>query len=287
MSFAHTGLHVLRGRAPGTFCSFRCGTVRDRFTQIDMLHLDVSWRGENVLVDAGSYLYSGPEAWLRHFTGGESHNTVTVDGRDQMVHHRRFKVLYPTRARLLRFEDAGAFAVVEGEHDGFRRHPGGCVHRRAVLFAKDDLWVVADRIAGAGRHAARLHWLGGAYPHSYSPASGALALETPAGRLTVTVLALDGRPLAGDVVAGGERPPRGWLSRCYGARIAVPSLVVTRVGAAPLELVSVIAAGFPRIQLDGTGQWRIEAGASRVAFRVREGRFEEVSAGQTSAGDPG
>ena len=32
--------------------------------------------------------------------------------------------------------------MVSGEHYGYRRHPGGCVHRRSVLFLKDDTWVV-------------------------------------------------------------------------------------------------------------------------------------------------
>lgn len=276
VSFPASGFQVLRGRAPGTFAAFRCGTLRHRFAQIDMLHVDVFWRGENVLVDGGTYLYNGPPKWNAHFTGGASHNTVTVDGRDQMVHHRRFKLLYWTRARLLRFEDSGAHAVAEGEHDGFRRHPGGCVHRRAVLHAKDDVWVVLDRISGTGSHTARLHWLAGPYAHRYEPGAGRLALDTPAGEFTVTVLAADGTPLEGDVVRGAEHPPRGWWSRYYGEKVATPSLAVIRAGDAPIELVSVLAAGAPAIRVEAD-RWQVESGSCRVRFRIREGRFAEIS----------
>lgn len=285
-SFPRSGFHVLRSGAPGTFACFRCGTLRERFTQIDMLHLDVHWRGENVLADGGTWLYSGPPGWLRHFTGGASHNTVTVDGHDQMVHHRRFKLLYPTRARLLRFEAGEAFGVVEGEHDGFRRHPGGCVHRRAVLVVGDGLCAVVDRVSGRGRHAVRLHWLAGPYRHRYDPGAGRLELDTPAGPYTVTVLGPDARPLAGDVVRGGEDPPRGWLSRYYGEKVAVPSLAVVREGEAPVELVSVLAAGRPQASFDGR-RWSLEAGGSRVSFRLDQGRFAEVEVVPRTGGGGG
>jgi len=278
VSFAGSGSHVLRGHAPGTFACLRCGSLRHRFAQIDMLHLDVFWRGENVLVDGGTYLYSGPPQWNAHFTGGASHNTLTLDGRDQMVHHRRFKLLYWTRARLLRFEDGGDWVVAEGEHDGFRRHPGGCVHRRAVLHGKDDLWVVVDRVSGTGAHAARLHWLGGPYPHRYQGGLGRLSLETPAGAFTVTALSAGGEPLGGEVVSGSERPPRGWLSRYYGEKVPAPSLAVGLRGEAPLELVSVLAAGEPTVRVEA-GRWAVESGPCRLRFRLREGRIEDIAAG--------
>ena len=55
VSFGATGYHVLR-RAEG-LCALRCGDVPDRHGQIDMLHLDLWWRGHEVLCDGGTYLY--------------------------------------------------------------------------------------------------------------------------------------------------------------------------------------------------------------------------------------
>src|SRR6185437_3929920 len=139
ISFSETGYHVLRGNDPRSFAAFRCGSLRDRFSQIDMLHLDVWWRGINVLADAGSFQYNGAPQWHEHFMGTRSHNTVTVDGRDQMLHHRQFKVLYWTKASLLGFVESDRWAHCAGEHYGYQRHAGSCVHRRSILFAKDDL----------------------------------------------------------------------------------------------------------------------------------------------------
>src|SRR5262249_18184493 len=39
-SFAETGYHVLRGADERSYAVFRCGTLKDRFAQIDMLSLD-------------------------------------------------------------------------------------------------------------------------------------------------------------------------------------------------------------------------------------------------------
>jgi asparagine synthase (glutamine-hydrolysing) len=257
----------------------RCGTLRHRFSQIDMLSLDVFWRGHNVIVDPGSYLYNGPPRWHDHFYGTAAHSTVQVDGRDQMLHYRRFKSLYPAPASRLAFEDAGAYALVEGEHRGYARHPGGCVHRRAVLFVKDDLWVIVDRIAGEGTHRARLHWLCGDYPHRHDPITGAVELETPAGPFWITVHGASSG--AAEVVRGESDPPRGWLSRHYGEKVPVPSFSVSREGALPIVFVTVLSAGRPEIQAAGdrlavTCRGRGGERPRRVDLRVAEGRICDV-----------
>ncbi|MCC6557996.1 MAG: alginate lyase family protein [Polyangiaceae bacterium] len=275
VSFGASGYHVLRGDDPASFAVLRCGTLRDRFSQIDMLSLDVFWRGHNVLVDAGSYLYNGPPRWHELFAGTSSHNTVEIDGRDQMLHYRRFKNIYGIRAELLGFQDHPAYALVEGEHHGYARHPGRCVHRRAVLFVKDDLWIVVDRIAGEGHHAARLHWLGGPFPHRHDRASGALELDTPAGPFSVTLIAASGAPLTSDVIAGGHEPPRGWLSRYYGEKVPAPSLAAVREAPLPMTLISVLCPGRPAIHVDH-GRFDVACAAARVRFRIDDGRITAV-----------
>jgi asparagine synthase (glutamine-hydrolysing) len=277
-SFAATGYHVLRGREPNSFSTFRCGTIRDRFSQIDMLHLDVWWRGENVLVDGGSYLYNGPRRWHNHFLRTASHNTVRIDGRDQMLHIRQFKTLYPTEARLLKFEIGAEWAICEGEHYGYRR-AAQCVHRRSVLFAKADaLWVVVDSITGPGKHEARLHWLAGPYDYAFDAAGACLRLHTPKGLFSATVLDAGGTPVVNaDVVSGGEDgAPRGWLSRYYGEKVGVPSFAATQSGPLPITFVTLLAGGVPRASISGDA-WRVAAGENAVRFRIEAGSFADVA----------
>jgi asparagine synthase (glutamine-hydrolysing) len=278
VSFAASGYHVLRGKEPDSFCTFRCGTIRDRFSQIDMLHLDVWWRGENVLVDGGSYLYNGPRRWHNHFLRTESHNTVRIDGQDQMLHIRQFKTLYPTEARLLKFEDHAEWAICEGEHYGYRRI-GQSVHRRSVLFAKaDGLWVVVDSITGPGSHEARLHWLGGPYDYEFDGSAACLRLHTPKGPFSATILDAAGEPLRdADVVAGRQDgAPRGWLSRYYGEKVPAPSLAATQSGRLPITFVTLLAGGIPRASVSGEA-WSVAAGENAVRFRIEAGSFADVA----------
>ena len=275
VSFATTGYHVLRGHAPGNFGMFRCGSLRNRFSQIDMLHMDVWWQGLNVLVDGGSYLYNGPAAWHEHFFRTASHNTLTVDDRDQMLHHRRFKVLYWAEAKLLAFRDEGAWALAAGEHYGYRRHPGRCVHRRSILFVKDDLWVVADTVMGAGQHSARLHWLAGDFPYRHAAPTAPLELDTPEGIFSIASFDGFGRPLEATVARGGEAPPRGWLSRYYAEKVPVPSYAAECKGALPHTFISLLTAGAARLRTTSDG-YAIETSGRDLRFSLEHGRFTRI-----------
>ncbi|MGC3999854.1 MAG: asparagine synthase (glutamine-hydrolyzing) [Anaeromyxobacter sp.] len=282
VSFRPTGFHVLRGDDPSTFAAFRCGTVRDRFSQIDMLSLDVWWRGQNVIVDPGSYHYNGADRWHEHFMCTPSHSTVVVDGRDQMLHYRRFKNLYWTEAELLGFDDQPAFTLAEGRHFGYRRHPGQIVHGRSVLHVKDGLWIVADRLTGAGEHHARLHWLGGEHEWAYDHQAACLTLTTPAGPFYISIFDAEGLPLAGSVVAGQSDPPRGWLSRYYGEKRPVPSLAIERHAVVPIVAVSLLSAGRPRVEVAGE-RWTAKLEDLEVQFTLADGRFKDVRISRAGA----
>lgn len=265
VSFGATGFHVLRSeKDEGTFATLRCGTIRDRFSQIDMLHLDLFWEGENVIVDGGSYLYNGPKEWHDHFVETGSHNTVTIDGRDQMKHFRKFKCLYWTEAKLLDFRRVGQVAFAAGEHYGYRRHPGACVHRRSVALRDDGAGIVVDTVQGEGRHRVRLHWLFGDFPHEFDSGRGNLILSTPRGRFGLAAL---GDVPGGAVVTlarGEESPPRGWYSRYYGEKVAVPSFAAELEAELPVRFVT----GF------GPGDVEVVRRVAGVAVRTEAGDFE-------------
>jgi len=274
-SFAHTGYHVLRGSDTANFAAFRCGTILDRFSQIDMLHLDVWWRGQNILVDPGSYRYNGATRWHNHFLRTESHNTVQLDGRDQMLHFRQFKTLYWTEASLIRFDDNPKFALCEGEHYGYRRKHD-CTHRRSVLMLKEGVWIVVDTVLGQSEHKARLHWLAGDFPFDFDALNARMTLHTPKGDFCVAALDALGNPArTADVVCGADNPPRGWLARHYGVKTPVPSLAAVYSGSAPITMVSILSPDHATAEVNGP-DWTIRSGASRVRFRIVEGRFEAI-----------
>jgi asparagine synthase (glutamine-hydrolysing) len=302
VGFSDTGFHVLRAADPRTFCTFRCGTLRDRFSQIDMLHVDVWWRGHNVLVDPGSFQYNGADAWHDHFYQTASHNTVVVDGRDQMLHYRRFKNLYWTEAKLLRSEAGAGWSLCEGEHYAYRRQAGKCVHRRSVLLVGNDLVVVVDHLLGTGEHDLRLHWLGGDFPFVPLPRSetpdcerraanndrddiGGLELTTPDGSFRVSVHDARGQLMRCTVAAGSDEPPRGWLSRYYGQKVPVPSLAVEHSGPLPTTLVTVLSAGPGCVSVKGN-TWTVSGPSEGVTFALRATGIETITRCGTAATQP-
>lgn len=83
----------------GGFAVIACGDTKavlrhPRFTfrpsQCDALHLDVWYKGENILRDAGTYSYNTDLAAMAYFNGVGGHNTVSFDGEDQMPRIGRF-----------------------------------------------------------------------------------------------------------------------------------------------------------------------------------------------------
>jgi hypothetical protein len=274
-TFATSGYTVLRGREESTFAAFRCGSILDRFSQIDMLHCDVWWKGANVLIDGGSYLYNGPAEWHQHFYRTASHNTVVLDGLDQMLHLRKFKSVYWTKATTKRFENHTDWVLADGEHQGYLRQPGAVSHRRQVLFVKDSVWIVVDTLSGSGKHAGRIHWLGGLFPFRFEN-STRLTLATPAGDFAIECFDDQGRAIPGSVIAGESHPPRGWVSRYYGEKLPVPSLVVEKVDTLPMTVVSVLGPKVEAVSVDRS-RWSVRGNGSVTIFDIDAGVLSFVA----------
>jgi hypothetical protein len=104
----------------------------------------------NVAQDAGAYLYNAGPPWDNALARSAVHNTLTLDGQDQMQRAGRFLWLHWAQARALSREQApdGGWERLEAEHDGYRRQ--GALHRRRVTVYQDDRWVIEDRLLPAG-----------------------------------------------------------------------------------------------------------------------------------------
>jgi hypothetical protein len=257
------GLYVLGGY--DSQAVIRCVRFRSRPAHADQLHLDLWWRGENIAIDAGSYLYSGDPPWRNSLSHAGVHNTVTIDGRDQMRRSGRFLWTSPAQA-VVGISKVGGWC---GSHDGYRRL--GVIHRRMVECTEEEAWIVTDDLLGQGTHSARLHWLLADCPWEWSlpekdrelitllsermtgwkdgSGSGWL-LETPAGRIALRIWS--NRPVTWNIYRAGEKvfgedaeegtvPPaiRGWRSLRYASKSPALSLAGVAQGALPIRFISV------------------------------------------------
>ncbi|MBW1959807.1 MAG: heparinase II/III family protein, partial [Deltaproteobacteria bacterium] len=93
------GYYTLRGKE--SWGMLRCGSYIDRPSHADSLHLDL-WRcGRNIAIDPGSYLYYGDSPWDNSLQSTRFHNTISVDGLDQLEKGPRFIWLRWHDARLI------------------------------------------------------------------------------------------------------------------------------------------------------------------------------------------
>jgi hypothetical protein len=252
----------------------RCAAFRHRPGHADLLHVDLWWRGINVALDPGTYSYNSPAPWNTGLASTAYHNTLTIDGRDQMDKAGRFLWLPWARATV-RFDvssESGSLAYWEGEHDGYQRLPAPATHRRGILRIGDDRWLILDESRSAGEHDHRLHWLLADLPHKADEASlsgmagqHTVTLATPAGDFAVSVGSMDA-PGRFSIVRADVDSTRGWRSAYYLDRGPAPSLALD-VRAASLRLWSLFGpAGASVSLMEGALEIAIGAAYARVTL---------------------
>lgn len=242
-SLPQAGLSILDGRKGRGV--FRCAAFHSRPGHSDQLHLDL-WRGGRAIArDPGTYRYAGEGAWDNGLSGATVHNTLVLDGADPMRRAGRFLWLNWAQGRILgRWSSGSALEAVAAAHDGYRRK--GVTHRRMVVRAGEDVWLVVDDVEGGGAHRATLGWL---LPDGLWSLRGTeLRLDLEAGRVAVTILGdnIDvGLYRAGDLIDG--KPLRdasevwGWTSPTYALREPGLRLAAQVEGLLPLRLVTCFA----------------------------------------------
>ncbi|KRW26379.1 weeF [Acinetobacter baumannii] len=130
------------------FIAFKLPKFKFRPSQCDGLHLDVWFKGQNILRDGGTYSYNSSPEDLEYFSGVASHNTVEFDKHQQMPRLSRFLFgawLTPKNLTYKPYE----FGC--GYQDYWQ-----CKHHRKVLLTDNQIEVV-DNISGFQQQAI-LRW---------------------------------------------------------------------------------------------------------------------------------
>ena len=144
-SFEIGGYYIFREEDTLTF--IRCGNHRDRPSQADNLHMDVWYKGQNVLADAGSYKYNTDKETLKYFMGTASHNTVMLNDYDQMKKGGRFIWYYWTQCKETICEENDQQYIFRGTINAFAYLKKDILHTRKVTKIKGSpVWEVEDII---------------------------------------------------------------------------------------------------------------------------------------------
>jgi len=184
--------------------------------------------GKPVLLDTGTFTYSGEPQWRAWFRSTAAHNTVSINGQDQAEQRTAFQWAGAFSAECVRVGSANGVHRLLARHDGYRARTG-VRHWRGVALHDDGFLVVWDRLDGSEEADIGLHWhlpaAEQAEPGTWR--SGRFALEVRGSQ-------------AVRCVTGSGSPPGGWYSARYGRKEPVSSLLATWSGSLPHELITCI-----------------------------------------------
>ena len=234
------GYYTIRGQA--SWAMTRCHTYRNRPGQADMLHLDLWWRGINVLRDSGTFSYYDPPGrWNEYFLSTAAHNTAALAGENQMVKGPRFQWYDLTGSKFLGRRRRGDLEMIAAEHYGYRRLPCRATHRRVICRLGEACWLIVDDLLGSGTEQVRLFWHLADSPCELAGETVRMASE--AGEVTVRA-ACTAKDAWCRLERGLENEERmGWQSLYYGRRTPAPTLCVEANSALPVRFVTLVCLG--------------------------------------------
>jgi hypothetical protein len=164
-----------------------------------------------VIVDPGTYLYTGDMAMRRLFRSTAYHNTVVIDRQEQVpIHDCNFNFYRPYgTVKVLRWESDENRDLLEAEHTGYTRLDQGIIHRRIFILDKmcESIEII-DKFIGTGEHF--LEW--------------SLHLDaklSPCEKQGEVLILRNGTPILNLALIGWKsevRVKEGWISRAYNQR---------------------------------------------------------------------
>ena len=202
----------------------------------DALAVLVSWEGDPLLVDAGTYCYNAAPEWRRFFRSTSAHNSLLVDGFDQSEYGASFLWLRDVNAVLHEERRDDRMHVVHASHDGYLRLRDPVRHhRRVTLEADSGRLVVEDWLECRQPHDVTMHWHAAAAARLW-PCETGWQLATTGHSLSLSV---QGALAHHEIGVGCESPVQGWVSRRFYQREAAPVLV-TRARLASSQILRTV-----------------------------------------------
>jgi hypothetical protein len=126
-----------------------------RAAQNDLLHLDIWYKGVNILRDAGSFSYNTDEATSMIFNGISGHNTVSLNGQQHMLKGPRFIWLF--KPKILEAEVSEDEFEYKMQASMYIYYPKPYILSRTVHKVKGSpIWEIEDSVLKGMTHDDRL-----------------------------------------------------------------------------------------------------------------------------------
>lgn len=248
--FPFGGYYVMRDgwTAQANYLLFDCGphgTDNCGHAHADALAIEVAARGRSLLVDPGTFTYTGSKKWRDWFRSSAAHNTLTIDGQSSSMPSGPFSWSTMAKCEPLSWLNERRFTYVEGAHNGYENLLAPATHNRSILFLKHDYWVMRDRLFSTGEHdlELRFHFPADAAPELRFPDGPAQALvksDKRAGLQIFSVVGQASQPVVESLQTGSWSRENGPVSHCYGSRESAPVCVFSAHAKGSTELVTLL-----------------------------------------------
>lgn len=199
-AFPDGGYFVMRDgwTSKSNYLLFDCGphgALNCGHAHADALSFELAANGRTVLVDPGTYTYTGSKEVRDWFRSSQAHNTVTLDGVSTSIPDGAFTWKTIGQCRLLDWVNTNNYVYVAGEHEGIVR---------SIVFLKGKYWIIRDTLKTGEEHTADIHF------HFNSDTNPCLkdgVIYEPRSGLTIRGLG-NGRWIE----------ENQWVSHCYGQK---------------------------------------------------------------------
>ncbi|MCX6623447.1 MAG: heparinase II/III-family protein, partial [Acidobacteria bacterium] len=253
------------------------GMLNGAHAHADALSVTLFSRGQELLVDPGTFVYNCAPEWRRYFRSTAAHNTVTIDERDQAEQGGTFQWQTKLRSRAAAEITLPGVRYTEAEHDGYRRLPHEVIHRRRLLFVPPDSWIVVDDLRGSGEHRFDFcyHFAPEAEISGLELDELSVLLQAEQAGLMLRLFA--DRPLtSAELIRGETARPGGWASRGYGEKHPCSTLRASLTGLAPAAAMTFLVPA-PDVQAGPkVRRLDVESG-SGIACSYQHHGFEDIA----------
>ncbi|MBD3385834.1 hypothetical protein GF407_13030 [candidate division KSB1 bacterium] len=234
------GYYTLRDR--DSWIMMRCHAYRDRPAHSDPLHVDLWYKGINVLRDCGTYKYYNPDQpqFEHYFDSIYAHNSVLIDRKEPMDKVSRFMKFPWPKANLLDYKAGKGYTCLSGTFLGYHRRPWRVRWRRTVINIALNQWIIVDDLYGKGEHDIDLFWHLNDLPVKEGDEKHSFIIDLGAEFAFIQLLTLNAEMKTGIVRGKTDHPVQGWISDYYSEKKPAPVIIAQGRGELPCRILGMI-----------------------------------------------
>jgi hypothetical protein len=258
-----------------SYAAFRIGpgklikNVAIGHNHADLLSFELYANGKTLLFDPGIYLYSSNDKYRTYFRKTSAHNTVEVNGIDQInVSKVRFGLPELPLSKVNSFITNYDYDLCDAVTSAYGKY--GISHRRRLLYVKSGYMIIVDDIAGEKAETASQYFHvdkqavreSGKNSYSVSSEDGG----------SFSIYQFGGKNITAEIIKGSDSSIEGWSSYKYGEKHKAAAIKYTQTGVSQISFVTLVyfSKNEPSsISFNETaGEKRIEISVGNIADKV-------------------